>query len=150
MLKLKAWRQTGRPRTPFRPSDGSLAPGVASRALFAVLTECRRSRKREGGQRARASRLRTVLSCQSPPLAVRTPRSLNACARATIGGRSSGLYLLNDGKPRRLLSLLRHTERYCRRLLAGKGQKRCAARLTLISCTQLFGCYLVPGKSPMD
>ncbi len=33
-------------------------------------------------QRARANRLRTVLSCQAPPRAVRTPRSFNAAAMA--------------------------------------------------------------------
>ena len=33
-------------------------------------------------QPARASRLRTVLSCQAPPRAVRTPRSFNAVAIA--------------------------------------------------------------------
>ena len=33
-------------------------------------------------QPARASRLRTVLSCQAPPRAVRTPRSFNAAAMA--------------------------------------------------------------------
>src|ERR1700735_4142063 len=37
---------------------------------------------RHPGQRARASRLRIAPPCQSPPLAVRTPRSFNAWAMA--------------------------------------------------------------------
>src|SRR5580658_3733075 len=40
------------------------------------------ARRAVADQPARARRLRTVLSCQAPPRAVRTPRSFNAVAMA--------------------------------------------------------------------